>query len=87
MVQLVKNCNFLHDHIDIICKFDLVQYFYSNLESLIMLVLCFEHFTEGSSSENFCIIVDVIIHFQLTDTLLSTTLPCTYLLPRRNFWL
>ena len=83
VVQLVENCNLLHDHVDVVCQFDLVEHFDSDLETFIVLVLCLEDFSEGSGSEHLCVVIDVVVLFELPHALLSRALPRHNLLPCR----
>ena len=83
VVQLVENCNLLHDHVDVVCQFDLVEHFDSDLETFIVLVLCLEDFSEGSGSEHLCVVIDVVVLFELPHALLSRALPHHNLLPCR----
>ena len=39
VVQLVQNGNLVHDLVDAVCQFDLVEHFYGNFKARIMLVL------------------------------------------------
>ena len=83
VVQLIENCNLLHDHVDVVCQFHLVKHFYGDLEAFIVLVLRLEDLTEGSGSQHLCVVIDVIVLFKLPHALLSRTLPRHNLLPCR----
>ena len=83
VVQLVENCDLLHDHVDVVRKFDLVEHFDGDLETFIVFVLRLEDFSEGTGSEYLCVVIDVIVLFELPNALLSRALPRHNLLPCR----
>ena len=74
VVQRVQDRDLLHDAVDIVAEFYLVEHFDGNLEVFVMLVRGQEDATKGANTKNFCLRINVVILFKLMHTLLLVTL-------------
>ena len=74
VIKLVQNCDLLHDAVNIVFQLDFVEDFYGDLEAFIVLIFCLKDAAERTNAENFSGGVDVVVHFELADALLLTTL-------------
>ena len=74
-------CSYLiHDIGQIVAKFVLIEHLYRHFNICIVLVRSQEYFAKGTSSENFCLAINVVILFELMHALLTETLACNKLL-------
>jgi len=74
MIEPVQDGDLFHDAVDILRQFVFIEDFNRNMEVFLELIRRHEYSTEGSNSENFGLIIDDIVLFELMHTLLLSTL-------------
>ena len=74
VVQLVQDCHFFHDTVDVGPQLLFVQHLDGHLEILVMLVRCKEHSTKGTHSEHLRLGVNVIVLLEFVHSLLFVAL-------------
>ena len=70
VVELVQGSDLVHKHLLLVLQLLLVNDFDGHLKSCVILVCGLEHFAKCSHSQQWCICIDVVVHFQLFDPLL-----------------
>lgn len=73
MVKAIEYSYFLHNTIDIISQFVLIEHFYGDLEIFLKLISCLENSTECTDAKNFSFVINDVILFKFVNTLLFTT--------------
>ena len=84
VVQLVQDGNLVHNLVEAVRQFDLVQHFDGNFKARIMLVHRHENFAEGPGSKHSRVLVDHVVLLQRIDTLLSRR--SMHGLPVKRYW-
>ena len=84
VVQLVQDGNLIHNLVEAVRQFDLVQHFDGNFKARIMLVHRHENFAEGPGSKHSRVLVDHVVLLQRIDTLLSRR--SMHGLPVKRYW-
>ena len=80
MVKCVQRGNLIHDVVQILAKFVLVEHFNGHIDTCIVLICRQKYFAKCASSEDFCLVIYEVVLLQLMNSLLFVPLSCDKLL-------
>ena len=74
MVKLIENGDFLHDAINIVSEFLLVQHFDGNEMIWVKFIVSLEYSSKGTDSQDLGLCINVVVLFELVHSLLFASL-------------